>query len=258
MKRTSLTPYGFLRAAHFLHLFGAILAAAGVYSVSQTVQGAIITLGDFSGHETVETYDSVDISMGPAPLTSLNGVTYTSLAGGVLSVSAGHASRFDNIPDASGDPAVEDSVGGSDIAIDFSEPVNRVGLLLSAGAITKWTVSALDNNLVSLGAVEIMMPANSDAVFAGLAFTQNIARLQITELSDGGFGSISVFDDLRYEAVVPIPAAVWLFVSGLTGLLGFSRKRMLATARFSSNRYRCATPSILNAYQQPVCAAHAM
>jgi hypothetical protein len=226
MKRTFLSRCRFPSITHFPYLFGAILAATVALSLSQAVQATIITLDDFSGHETVETFSLVDVSMGPVPLTTLNGVTYTSLAGGGLSVSPGHSSRFDNIPGASLDPAVEDSEGQSDIAIDFSEPVNRVGLLLSAGAITTWTVSALDDNQVSLGAVEVAMPAASDAAFAGLAFTQNIARLRITELSDGGSGSISVFDDLRYEAVVPIPAAVWLFVSGLMGLLGFSHIKM--------------------------------
>jgi hypothetical protein len=223
MKRTFLGQCQFPSMAYFPRLFKWILAAIVALSLGQAVQAAIITLDDFSGHETVETFSSVDISMGAVPLTTLNGVTYTSLAGGGLSVSPGHSSRFDNIPGASLDPAGEDSQGRSDIVIDFSESLNRVGLLLSAGAITTWTVSALDNNLVSLGAVEVTMPAASDAVFAGLAFRQNIARLRITELSDGGSGSVTVFDDLRYEAVVPIPAAVWLFVSGLMGLLGFSR-----------------------------------
>jgi hypothetical protein len=200
---------------------------------SQTLQAAVITLDDFSGNETVETFDAIDVSAGPVPLTILNGVTYTNLAcvppencePDPLFVSGGHSSRFDNIPGASLDPAGEDTVATSDFTIEFSTAVNRAGLLLSAGALTTWTLSAQDDNETELGAVEVSMPAANEAVFAGLEFPQHIARLQITEISDGGEGSTSVFDDLRYEAVIPIPAAVWLLASGLVLLAGVARRK---------------------------------
>jgi hypothetical protein len=192
---------------------------------SPATSAAIIGIDDFSGNETLETFDSVDVSMGGVPITTLNGVTYTSLHGGPLFVTPGHSNRFNNIPGASLDPALEDRVPNSNIAIDFSTAVNRVGLLLSSGTRTTWALSALDDTFTSLGGVEVTMPADQDAVFAGLAFTQNIARLQISELSDSASGSISVFDDLRYEAVVPLPSALWLFVSGAAGVLVVSRTK---------------------------------
>ncbi|MGD8854296.1 MAG: VPLPA-CTERM sorting domain-containing protein [Gammaproteobacteria bacterium] len=207
------------------HLLSPLVAVLPVFAalLSPSAAAAVINIDDFSGNETLETFDSVDVSRGRVLVTTLNGVTYSNLGGGPLYVSPGHSNRFSNVPAASLDPALEDNMPDSNIAIDFSTRVNRVGLLLSSGTRTTWTVSALDDGLVALGAMEVTMPANQDAVFAGLFFPQNIARLQIAEVSDSASGSISVFDDLRYEAVVPVPAAAWLFVSGLAGLVLVSR-----------------------------------
>ena len=49
-------------------------------------------------------------------------------------------------------------------------------------------------------------------------------------LGVGGFGSEASFDTLQLELVsavstVPVPAAAWLFGTGLLGLLGFARRK---------------------------------
>ena len=33
------------------------------------------------------------------------------------------------------------------------------------------------------------------------------------------------FDEVRFGTVVPVPAAVWLFGSGLIGLIGIARRK---------------------------------
>jgi hypothetical protein len=35
-------------------------------------------------------------------------------------------------------------------------------------------------------------------------------------------------DDMRFGTVVPIPAAVWLFASGLLGMIGIARRKKAA------------------------------
>lgn len=46
--------------------------------------------------------------------------------------------------------------------------------------------------------------------------------LSLTHDLDGNYEGI---DDFRYGTVVPVPAAVWLFGSGLLGLIGFARRK---------------------------------
>ena len=44
----------------------------------------------------------------------------------------------------------------------------------------------------------------------------------ITWHNNGGFVQLA---NIRYDGVVPIPAAVWLFGSGLLGLIGIARRK---------------------------------
>lgn len=57
-----------------------------------------------------------------------------------------------------------------------------------------------------------------------------------TNYWSGGYGTQFVMDNFTYSAV-PVPAAAWLFGSGLMGLIGFSRKRV-ARKMGSENKYR--------------------
>ncbi len=59
--------------------------------------------------------------------------------------------------------------------------------------------------------------SNND-YFAGLRATEGIASLKI---SDTGY---FLADDLEFASLVPVPATIWLFGSGLIGLFGFARK----------------------------------
>jgi hypothetical protein len=50
----------------------------------------------------------------------------------------------------------------------------------------------------------------------------NEVRISLYDLSGGYF----IMDDLEYSlSSVPIPAAVWLFRSGLIGFIGFAKKK---------------------------------
>jgi hypothetical protein len=130
-----------------------------------------------------------------------NGVTYTSLAGGEIwsDIDWSLNGFYVDLPTASGGFALNDTVGHTDLQIDFSTPVNRVGVLASTSLVTTFTMTAFNDSLLSIGSVTSTMPADSRAVFLGLQADVNIKRIVITEPIDNG--QISVFDDLRREPV---------------------------------------------------------
>ena len=51
--------------------------------------------------------------------------------------------------------------------------------------------------------------------------TDEIAKIELV----GNGIRFSALDDFQYGTVVPVPAAIWLFASGLLGLTGFARRR---------------------------------
>jgi hypothetical protein len=165
---------------------------------------------------------------------TFNGVTYTSESGSELWsdidwTSNGH---FATIPGASQGFALNDLVSTTNLNIDFSTPVNRVGVLLGTGLVTSWTLTAFDDNLQPLGSVVVTMPGTPNAltgVFGGLEFTSNIRRLNILEVVSNN-NQITILDDLRYEATpVPEPVSITLLGLGL-GCLAILRYHRRARA----------------------------
>jgi hypothetical protein len=165
---------------------------------------AQIALAEFSGSEQVETY-SPNFGRLNSPVT-FNGITYTSPGGQLWSdITWANNGYYASWPTASGGTALNDLVGQSNLQIDFSTPVNRVGVLVAPSPST-YIMTAYDDNLVSLGSVSVTLPAESVAAgFLGLQSMTNIRRVVISEPSDNG--SITVYEDLRYEAVQGLLAA---------------------------------------------------
>jgi len=98
---------------------------------------------------------------------------------------------------------------------------------------TTATLKAYDDGGNLLGQSSGVVGGNYPTVPAGadfarlLSFTApNIAKIELTGfLSAGGVNGFHVtFDDLTFSAV-PIPPAIYLFGSGLIGLVGIARKR---------------------------------
>jgi hypothetical protein len=157
-----------------------------------------VALTGFSGSEQVETY-SPNFGRLNSPVT-FNGITYTSPGGQLWSDIVWENNGFyTNWPTASRGTALNDLVGLTNLQIDFSTPVKRVGVFAATSLITTFIMTAYDDNLVSLGSVSATMPADARAAFLGLEAPANIRRIVITEPFDNG--QISVFDDLRYENV---------------------------------------------------------
>ena len=71
-----------------------------------------------------------------------------------------------------------------------------------------------------LGSTSVTAPLSGQ--FFGVASTTQIGRIEV--IAPGS--RVELFDNIAFGAatVVPIPAAVWLFGSGLLGLIGVARK----------------------------------
>jgi hypothetical protein len=156
-----------------------------------------ISLSDFSGNEAIETFDP-NFGRQDSPV-AFHGVTYTALSGTQLwsDINWTNNGFYADLPTASGSFALNDTVGLTNLQIDFSSPVQRVGILAATSLVTTFIMTAYDDNLVSIGAIAATMPRESRAVFLGLEATSNIRRVCITEPFDNG--QVSIFDDLRYE-----------------------------------------------------------
>ena len=53
--------------------------------------------------------------------------------------------------------------------------------------------------------------------------TDTLTSITFTSLEDKGYGA--ALDNVSVTGVVPVPAAIWLFGSGLLGLVGFARRK---------------------------------
>jgi hypothetical protein len=117
---------------------------------------------------------------------------------------------------------------GQDLTFSFGFDVIALASASGDFATADATVDVLDDlGFVSILAVasagvgvQLLADATGDASQSGI--------IQFT-LLDGGFNSISGFIDSSGTAnAVPVPAAVWLFGSGLLGLVGVARRKQAA------------------------------
>ena len=115
----------------------------------------------------------------------------------------------------------------NDVTFTFTEPTKAFGVM---------TTDALDGGIataefiLSTNGGDSMVVASGSLttgleIFVGLIadtpFTE--VTLTVTDMPSGGDGI--GFDEVRFGTVVPLPAAVWLFGSGVIGLIGLARRK---------------------------------
>jgi len=147
---------------------------------------------------------------------------------GVDIIPSGVGGNFDIIAGAaagafpiSGNQFIANNTNTDEITFDFHNSVSAFGFYATDQENEVVTVnftdgSELNFNLPALGA------NGSDAFFGYVSDSASIASVKV---SDNGL--FVGYDDFYYSTVVPIPAAVWLFGSGL-GLLGWFRRKQIA------------------------------
>ena len=121
-------------------------------------------------------------------------------------------------------------IGDRGFVIEFASPVSQFGMGVFDPNLTGNILRALDSN----GNVLEQVVSNIDpefpigptggvfSTFVGFSRLQlDIQRIELIHVT----GDWLAIDNVTYSTVVPIPSAVWLFGSGLIGLIGIARRK---------------------------------
>jgi hypothetical protein len=179
--------------------------------VVSSASAGLVTRADFSGLETLETFSS---GFGIGSSVVSNGVTYTSNS---VLFTSNRDNFFSNVPDISRGSALNDNTSASDISVDFSTKVNRIGFYVSTNGNTDWLVNVFGDSNQLLGSNTFNsqgLNPNVGAAFVGFEFAENINYFQILQ-EDNGY--VFMMDDLRYESVsnASAPSVLGFLVVGL-------------------------------------------
>lgn len=200
-------------------------------------EASVIGQDGFSGAEYLVTWEGVSASGSSISYQHTNAVNEITLRDTNLEVISGAGYLFDNIAGASLGSSVRDSNGDAFLALDLPEftripppieGVNRVGGLLSADGdpSTQWLITTYDLLGNPLESATFSQPVVGDAVFFGFESSVRMGRVTIDKIA-GSAGYYTFIDDIRWESasVIPVPAAVWLFGTGLLGIIGYSKRK---------------------------------
>ena len=138
---------------------------------------------------------------------------------------------------------VEGASAGNDFTLNVSDPISASGAFDDAG-FTGSGLEIFSTSLsLSVGSVNFTDADNSglteiafqDGVFLGFNFFSPAdvdgpiaffdSSFDFFNGEDDAFGYIEGTWDSASYSVVPVPAALWLFGSGLIGLIGIARRR---------------------------------
>lgn len=110
------------------------------------------------------------------------------------------------------------------LELDFSaSPVDYVGFRDIDHAGTNIVVTFVGGATTTFS-IETTVFSGNSAEFTGI-FKNDMPRITLVQLDASGDGSWGI-DNIEYgSSAVPVPAAAWLFGSGLIGLVGVARRR---------------------------------
>ena len=127
---------------------------------------------------------------------------------------------FDGVYDTSGGYGVSSTASGgaySDQSEDFSRAIELFGLTSNDSVIASHGFYEHSDGTLRMGGVSRLSTAGSSTY---IYFDYTSTYEDFREI---GHSQIGVY--MVRTSVVPIPSAVWLFGSGLIGLVGFSRRK---------------------------------
>lgn len=219
--------FGFAPSAMAVSTYDAEASFSLTLADVTDVTGAQVTSGwsvEALGDGFVDTFESGIASASGTtsvvdPAVSLNildWITQTSTASGT-------ATNGGSWTDALTDLDIfVDNFSGQALTFSFYYDITAVAMAIGDEAQANATVDMLDD----LGFVDILSIAAADTMFGSAsADNSQIGSFAFT-LMDGEFNTISGFvDSFGSASAVPVPAAFWLFGSGLLGLVGIARRK---------------------------------
>lgn len=234
---TSLTlgalSLGFVPAATAASTYDATAEFALTLTNVTDLTGAQVTSGwfveafgdDFGGADLFESGDAsasgATSVVDPAVLLSIgSGITQTS-------TSSGTATNGDSWTDTLTDLNISvDNSSGQELTFSFSYDITAIASATGDEALAGALVDLLDD----LGFVDILAEADADSIFGPASANDSQFGSFAFTLLDGEFNNIAgVVDSLgSASSVVPVPASIWLFGSGLLGLVGIARRKLAA------------------------------
>jgi len=173
----------------------------------------LFEFGDASASGTTSVIDPA------VSLNILDWITQTSTASGT-------ATNGDSWTDALTDLEIfVENFSGQALTFSFDYDITAIATATGDEAQANATVDMLDD----LGFVDILAIAAADAMFGPASADDSQMGSFAFTLLDGEFNVISgVVDSFGSASAVPVPAAVWLFGSGLLGLVGIARRKQAA------------------------------
>jgi len=195
-------------------ILGAICACLAV--VSFNVNAAIIGPDGFGGNEFVQTYDG-DIGLIPDnnyhTSVVIDGDTYIT---GTLRLT----DRRECVSGLCLD------IDNDDLTIILETPSHRVGVYTFQSAtpcnLCRTIATYYDSDGAIIDSSTVSGPPGNH--FFGYESLDNPIAKVSYEFIYGAFSATSI-DNFTTETVVPIPPAIWLFSSGLLGLIGLARRK---------------------------------
>lgn len=190
-------------------------------------QAALITINTLPVSDDFSNFGDFVKTTGPVPLAF--GATWTSTDSNSV-IGNGDYQLFENgVWNADRNGFTGLNVADGSMTFSFESDVNYVGGFMNyfSPPSTDIIISALDRDgdllesyiLNTLAPIETPGGTNDGAFRGILRDTFDIAAFRVSN-------GYVVLDDLTFHAAVPVPAALWLFGSGLLGLVAVARRKV--------------------------------